>query len=95
MVQHNVAFTNCKLLLSFLHIKILTHSSIANQEQRLQESTLNLMTKCLSYDFNGTSVDESGEDIGIIQVIHIYTYFFMFKILISLLIDTFYLEILL
>lgn len=26
------------------------------------------MIKCLSYDFNGTSVDESGEDIGIIQV---------------------------
>jgi hypothetical protein len=41
---------------------------IANQEQRLQEATLNLMTKCFSYDFNGTSVDESGEDIGIIQV---------------------------
>jgi exportin-7 len=40
----------------------------SNQKQRLQESTLNLMTKCFSYDFNGTSVDESGEDIGIIQV---------------------------
>lgn len=26
------------------------------------------MIKCFSYDFNGTSVDESGEDIGIIQV---------------------------
>jgi exportin-7 len=40
----------------------------SNQEQRLQESTLNLLIKCFSYDFNGTSVDESGEDIGIIQV---------------------------
>lgn len=40
----------------------------SNQEQRLQEATLNLMTKCFSYDFNGTSVDESGEDVGIIQV---------------------------
>ncbi|KAG2198377.1 hypothetical protein INT47_009782 [Mucor saturninus] len=39
-----------------------------NQEQRLQEATLNLLVKCLSYDFNGTSVDESGEDIGIIQI---------------------------
>lgn len=39
-----------------------------SQEQRLQESTLSLMTKCFSYDFNGTSSDESGEDIGIIQV---------------------------
>lgn len=39
-----------------------------NQEQRLQECTLTLMIKCLSYDFNGTSVDESGEDIGIIQI---------------------------
>lgn len=49
----------------------LYHSScikIGTQEQRLQECTLNLMIKCLSYDFNGTSVDESGEDIGIIQV---------------------------
>lgn len=41
---------------------------IANQEQRLQDATLNLLTKCFSYDFNGTSVDEAGEDIGIIQV---------------------------
>ncbi|KAI8091890.1 armadillo-type protein [Thamnidium elegans] len=39
-----------------------------NQEQRLQESTVSLLTKCLSYDFNGTSVDEAGEDIGIIQI---------------------------
>ncbi|CEP19967.1 hypothetical protein [Parasitella parasitica] len=42
--------------------------SSSNQEERLQEATVNLMTKCLSYDFNGTSVDESGEDIGIIQI---------------------------
>ncbi|KAL9545414.1 hypothetical protein MBANPS3_007153 [Mucor bainieri] len=40
----------------------------SEQEQRLQEATLSLMTKCFSYDFNGTSVDESGEDIGIIQI---------------------------
>ncbi|KAI9275093.1 armadillo-type protein [Helicostylum pulchrum] len=39
-----------------------------NQEQRLQESSVGLLTKCLSYDFNGTSVDEAGEDIGIIQI---------------------------
>ncbi|KAI9353121.1 armadillo-type protein [Pilaira anomala] len=40
----------------------------SNQEQRLQDATLNLLTKCFSYDFNGTSVDEAGEDIGIIQI---------------------------
>lgn len=40
-----------------------------NQEQRLQESTLDLLIKCFSYDFNGTNIDESGEDIGIVQVL--------------------------
>ncbi|KAI8368699.1 armadillo-type protein [Blakeslea trispora] len=40
----------------------------STQEQRLQEATINLMIKCFSYDFNGTSVDESGEDIGIVQI---------------------------
>ncbi|KAI7902274.1 armadillo-type protein [Cokeromyces recurvatus] len=38
------------------------------QEQRLREAALNLLIKCFSYDFNGTSVDESGEDVGIVQI---------------------------
>ncbi|KAI8977942.1 armadillo-type protein [Pilobolus umbonatus] len=50
---------------------IVQHSiafSSVEQEQRLKDATLNLLIKCLSYDFNGTSSDESGEDIGIIQI---------------------------
>jgi hypothetical protein len=43
-------------------------AELANQENRLKEATLNLVVKCLSYDFSGSSVDESGEDIGVIQV---------------------------
>ncbi|KAI8975114.1 armadillo-type protein [Mycotypha africana] len=39
-----------------------------NQEQRLQEAALNLLIKCFSYDFNGTSADESGEDVGLIHI---------------------------
>ncbi|KAG1495601.1 hypothetical protein G6F54_007056 [Rhizopus delemar] len=39
-----------------------------DQEQRLKEVTLNLIVRCFSYDFSGTSPDESGEDVGTIQV---------------------------
>lgn len=49
--------------------ELVQHNISSAQENRLQEATLNLMIKCFSYDFNGTSADESGEDIGIIQVI--------------------------
>ncbi|KAI9249302.1 armadillo-type protein [Sporodiniella umbellata] len=42
--------------------------SHAEQEQRLKSVTLDLMIKCFSYDFSGTSPDESGEDLGTIQI---------------------------
>ncbi|KAI9251956.1 armadillo-type protein [Sporodiniella umbellata] len=38
------------------------------QEDRTKEATLDLLLKCLSYDFAGSTFDESGEDTGSIQV---------------------------
>lgn len=62
----------------------------SNQEQRLQEATLSLLIKCFSYDFNGTNLDESGEDVGIVQVCIYTTDFFD---LVLTLIDSCFLEI--
>lgn len=39
------------------------------EEQKLAEITLDLIKACLSFDFIGTNVDESTEDIGSVQVI--------------------------
>ncbi|CEI93577.1 hypothetical protein RMCBS344292_07808 [Rhizopus microsporus] len=47
------------------HGIIYTH---VNQAERLKEVTLNLLVRCFSYDFSGTSSDESGEDTATIQV---------------------------
>lgn len=41
---------------------------IADQENRTKDATLDLILKCLSYDFAGTSVDEAGDDTGMTQV---------------------------
>ena len=38
------------------------------QDVRLREQSLKLTLACLSYDFIGTSVDESTEDVGTVQV---------------------------
>ncbi len=38
------------------------------QDVRLREQCLKLALGCLSYDFIGTSVDESTEDVGTVQV---------------------------
>lgn len=37
-------------------------------DERLKEQAINLALKCLSYDFVGTSLDESSEDLGTIQI---------------------------
>ncbi len=34
---------------------------------RLREQALKLTLGCLSYDFIGTSIDESSEDVGTVQ----------------------------
>ncbi|KAG1441104.1 hypothetical protein G6F56_011633 [Rhizopus delemar] len=39
------------------------------QEDRTKDATLDLLLKCLSYDFAGTTVDETGDDTGTIQPI--------------------------
>jgi exportin-7 len=62
----NICETAFKTLQDLVQHNIVFASG--NQEQRLQEATLSLLIKCFSYDFNGTNVDESGEDIGIVQV---------------------------
>lgn len=40
----------------------------AGQEDRTKDATLDLLCKCLLYDFSGTTIDESGEETGTIQV---------------------------
>ncbi|OAD70386.1 hypothetical protein PHYBLDRAFT_188120 [Phycomyces blakesleeanus NRRL 1555(-)] len=40
----------------------------AGQEERMRDATLNVLVRCLSYDFAGTSLDEAGEDIGTVQI---------------------------
>lgn len=39
---------------------------------RLQELALSLSLKCLSFDFVGTSIDESSEEFGTVQVQMLY-----------------------
>lgn len=41
---------------------------------RLQELALSLSLKCLSFDFVGTSIDESSEEFGTVQVFHLVIY---------------------
>ena len=36
---------------------------------RLRELALSLSLKCLSFDFVGTSIDESSEEFGTVQVL--------------------------
>jgi len=39
-----------------------------DEKEKMLDQTLNLALKCLSYDFVGTCLDESSEDLGTIQV---------------------------
>ncbi|KAI9337080.1 armadillo-type protein [Pilaira anomala] len=39
-----------------------------DQEDRTKDAVLNLIIKCLSYDFAGTTLDEAGEDTGMVQI---------------------------
>lgn len=50
----------------------------------LKELTLSLALKCLSFDFIGTSVDESSEEFGTLQVISyiMRTHTYMFYLLV-------------
>ena len=44
------------------------NSYIVDQEDRTKEVALDLLLKCLSFDFAGTSLDESNDDLGNVQV---------------------------
>ncbi|CDS11717.1 hypothetical protein LRAMOSA03980 [Lichtheimia ramosa] len=46
------------------------------QEDRMRHVTINVLLKCLSYDFAGTSLDEAGEDIGTVQIPSSWRYLF-------------------
>ena len=50
---------------------------------RLQELALSLSLKCLSFDFVGTSIDESSEEFGTVQVFHLVTYHFSFNFIVE------------
>ena len=57
------------LIISFLfaiaNIYILTEDS---DESKLQKLAVSLSLSCLSFDFLGTSFDESSDEIGTVQV---------------------------
>ncbi|KAI8992667.1 armadillo-type protein [Pilobolus umbonatus] len=57
---------------AFLILKGLLNHTIPfdkpDQENRTKDVTLNLLLKCLSYDFAGTNLDEAGEDTGMVQI---------------------------
>nr|CAG8525535.1 5131_t:CDS:10 [Entrophospora candida] len=46
-------------------------STDENQECRMKDYCLTLLRNCLAFDFIGTSPDESGEDVGSIQVMEV------------------------
>lgn len=53
----------------FLLIFILVYCICGTGAIRLQELALSLSLKCLSFDFVGTSIDESSEEFGTVQVL--------------------------
>lgn len=54
----------CTLSLYLFTISGLWHAAVS----RLQELALSLSLKCLSFDFVGTTIDESAEEFGTVQV---------------------------
>lgn len=51
-----------------MYSMLLIQKKKAGQEDRTKDATLDLLCKCLLYDFSGTTIDESGEETGTIQV---------------------------
>ena len=60
-------FNNAYTILNNLLLQTM-HFDKPDQENRTKDATLNLILRCLSYDFAGTSTDEAGEDSGVVQV---------------------------
>ncbi|GLT74542.1 hypothetical protein SLA2020_463300 [Shorea laevis] len=57
------------LLLQIFQISLTSLNQLKNDvASRLQELALSLALKCLSFDFVGTSIDESSEEFGTVQI---------------------------
>ncbi|CAG8602788.1 1085_t:CDS:10 [Paraglomus occultum] len=71
-----VSFRDQQLLkifqLGMANLRQILHREVpytkSNQDSRIKEACLTLLRNCLAFDFIGTIPDESGEDIGSIQV---------------------------
>lgn len=68
ILNKTLLFDKRKLYAKCMYLDIKVFFLSADQENRTKDVTLDLLNKCLSYDFAGISVDESGEDTGTIQV---------------------------
>ena len=56
------------LLYSFSSLIFPKHGNFIVQDEKMREQCLKLTLACLSYDFFGTSSDETTEDVGTVQV---------------------------
>ncbi|KAL8162040.1 hypothetical protein V2J09_013529 [Rumex salicifolius] len=55
-------------LFQIFQISLTSLQQLRNDASQLQELAISLSVKCLSFDFVGTSIDESSEEFGTIQV---------------------------
>ncbi|XP_050938101.1 uncharacterized protein LOC103488430 isoform X3 [Cucumis melo] len=55
-------------LFQIFQISLTSLCQLKNDAGRLQELALSLSLKCLSFDFVGTSIDESSEEFGTVQI---------------------------
>ncbi|XP_039174211.1 exportin-7 isoform X3 [Eucalyptus grandis] len=55
-------------LSQIFQISLTSLHQLKNDASRLQELALSLTLKCLSFDFVGTSIDESSEEFGTVQI---------------------------
>ncbi|KAK8803535.1 hypothetical protein WA158_001229 [Blastocystis sp. Blastoise] len=61
-----------------------------NEKQELLYSSLNLVLKCLSYDFTGATIDETSEEVGTIQIPSKWELYMSNKSLLELLFNLYY-----
>lgn len=71
LLRHTIPFDKRKPFIPIILFSTNLYYS-AGQEDRMRHVTINVLLKCLSYDFAGTSLDEAGEDIGTVQVNHLF-----------------------
>ncbi|KAJ7517501.1 hypothetical protein O6H91_21G026900 [Diphasiastrum complanatum] len=61
------SFRDLALFQTF-QISLTSLSQLKSDDERLREQAISLALKCLSFDFVGSSMDESSEDVGTIQI---------------------------